>query len=564
MKLTRKEKPLSLRRQLSRLITLCCLAAVCIQAAVMVSIIIRQYVRQEREDTLYLLKSDNVRMDSNIQYVEETALAVQHHSGLTTFFEGGEYDREEVKSQLENAADLFSERNRLESSEPFVERIYLFNMESEMIYQNYYPAAAAEIAAEGRSYRMMYRKFTEMDRNFFCNVMYDRVNLCMWLYNGSMEPMGVCIFGLNRFGIEQTYQNLKEMKRYVWSIRQDGNLILSNKEESGLKETYALEDTVRTGFGLTIYAGVSEWFIFHSLWTTIFMILLISAVVIFLLSYAAHRVAVHYVQPLETVADKIRQVGKGNFDTRLGEYEAEELQHISTTFNEMTEYIRRLVKEVYETQLTAQEAQIQYLQAQMNPHFLFNVLSMIEMKAAFNQDREVQDMLYKLSRLYQGKIFRRNEYFIRLEEEMEIVEFYLSIQNSRFGEKITYSIEYTGRNENYGRYLVPRLCIEPVVENAVSHGLEPKEGNGHIFIEISDFEECLFIYIEDNGVGFDPKMQEQREDRSHSHVGLWNTDKMIHNLCGEEYGLQISSRPGIGTIVRVKLPVKYGDDICGK
>ena len=77
----------------------------------------------------------------------------------------------------------------------------------------------------------------------------------------------------------------------------------------------------------------------------------------------------------------------------------------------MTNYIERLVKEVYETQLIAKQSQIQYLQAQMDPHFLFNVLSMIMMKAAINQDKEVQDMLYKLSGLYQGKIFRKNEKF---------------------------------------------------------------------------------------------------------------------------------------------------------
>ena len=107
------------------------------------------------------------------------------------------------------------------------------------------------------------------------------------------------------------------------------------------------------------------------------------------------------------------------------EFMAEIAKTNSVTFKEMTDYIDRLVKEVYETELIAQQAQIQYLQAQMNPHFLFNVLSMIEMRAAFNNDTEVQQMIYRLSKLYQGKIFRKNEHFIYLEEEMEIVDFYL-------------------------------------------------------------------------------------------------------------------------------------------
>ena len=193
------------------------------------------------------------------------------------------------------------------------------------------------------------------------------------------------------------------------------------------------------------------------------------------------------------------------------------------------------------------------------PFDMDNVLSMVEMKAALNGDQDVREMIYKLSKIYQGKIFRRNEYFILLEEEMEIVDFYLSLQNSRFGEKITYSIIYEGEKENYKNRMVPRLSIEPIVENAVCHGLEPKDENGHICIRVSEKEDQLWICIKDNGVGFDPDLvTESSEDRNHSHVGLWNTNKMIHNLCGENYGLQVRSKIGIGTEVLVVLPIKDG------
>ena len=257
---------------------------------------------------------------------------------------------------------------------------------------------------------------------------------------------------------------------------------------------------------------------------------------------------------------KIKLVGEGNFDAKLDEYRVEELQNISHTFNEMTDYIERLVKEVYETQLIAQQSQIQYLQAQIDPHFLFNVLSMIEMRAAMNQDKDVQEMLYKLANIYQGKIFRKDEHFIHLEEEMEIVDFYLSLQNSRFGEKIEYSISYEGGKEKYQKLLVPRLSIEPIVENAVCHGLEPKDEKGHIWVKFSLDENLLNIQIEDNGVGFDSgKIVVKNEDSNHSHVGLWNTNKMIHNLCGKEYGLDIMSEIGKGTVVKIQLPVRNGE-----
>ena len=113
--------------------------------------------------------------------------------------------------------------------------------------------------------------------------------------------------------------------------------------------------------------------------------------------------------------------------------------------------------------------------------------------------------------------------------------------------------------------MVPRLSIEPIVENAVCHGLEPKEEQGYIRVNISKEEAALKIRIEDNGVGFESeKIVAKSEDKNHSHVGLWNTNKMIHNLCGKEYGLKIKSEIGKGTIVEILLPVRSGEDLCGR
>lgn len=560
-----KDQPYSLRKQISRLITFCCVTVVCIQAVVMVTMLISQYVQQERSDTLYVIESDNTKMDMTIQYLEEMVLSIQHHTGLRSFFRSGVYHEKTAEEQLKTAGNLFSERNQLESSEPFVEKIYLFNEEGKSIHHLYYPTTMKEITEDQEKYRCIYEAFLLGEEEFYYNVEEEHVNLCLWLYDSDMKSLGGGVFALNKSGIEQNYKNLDKMKNYSWSIYKDDQQIIGQNQFT-LKKTFPmLEHSMRSGFGLTLYAGVSSWVIYQSLGTTVLTVLLISVAIILLLSFLGHAMAVYYVKPLETVAEKIQLVGKGNFDTKLSEYRVEELQNISDTFNEMTDYIDKLVKEVYETQLIAKQAQIQYLQAQMNPHFLFNVLSMIEMRAAVNKDMEVQQMIYKLSKLYQGKIFRKDERFIYLEEEMEIVDFYLSLQNGRFGDKITYSISYEGDKEEYKKCMVPRLSIEPIVENAVCHGLEPKDKNGHISISISRKNEVLKITIEDNGVGFDTNLVvESREDKNHSHVGLWNTNKMIHNLCGDEYGLAVESQIGNGTKVSVILPIKCGGNLCGK
>lgn len=553
------KKPLPIRKQLSRMITICCVTAVCIQAVVMIAMAMNQYVTREKEDALYILESDNIKIDNIFQYVGEIAISIQHNVGLRSFFNGRIYDEEYMTQQLESVSNLFSERNRLEVFEPFVEKIYLYNEAGRSICNLYYPITIAERMQVQEQSDELYRTYKKINREFYFQTDGKYINLCMKLYDSQMKKLGTCIFVLNKSGIEKNYSNLEKMKNYYWSIEQDEDVILGD-ENSSKRESNVLEHKMTTAFDLTLKAGLSRWNIYKSLIATLVSILFISVILMVLLSLMGRTIAIYYVRPLETIAEKIKLVGKGNFDAKLDEYQVEELQNISNAFNEMTDYITCLVKEVYETQLIAQQSQIQYLQAQMNPHFMFNVLSMIEMKAAMNQDKEVQEMLYKLAGIYQGKIFRKDEHFIYLNEEMEIVDFYLSLQNSRFGEKIEYSIFYEGGKACYQTLMVPRLSIEPIVENAVCHGLEPKDEKGHISVNISKDKNVLKIQIDDNGVGFDSKkLVEKKEDKNHSHVGLWNTNKMIHNLCGEEYGLEITSEIGKGTKVCIRLPIRNGE-----
>lgn len=557
----KKKKTYSLSRQLSRVITYCCIVAITIQAVVMVGMIISQYVKQAREDTAYILESDNGKMEMKIQYLEETVLTIQHNLGLRGFFRGQVYNSDSMTTQLENAVSVFSERNRMENAKPFIEKIYLYNEAGESICQLYYPITVAEYDACNKKYSRIHEEFLNSGEDFYYQSEENHINLCMYLYDDNMQYLGSCIFVLSREGIESNYSNLEKMGSYFWSMKKKDQVILEKNHLKGREEDYLIKHSFTTGFGLTFEVAVSEFVIFSSLWTAVLITLLVTIVLIILLAVLAHFLSLHYVKPLKTVAEKIKQVGKGEFNTKLDEYQAEELQHISETFNEMTDYINHLVREVYETQLIAKQSQIQYLQAQMNPHFLFNVLSMIGMKAAMNGDKEVHELIYKLSKLYQGKIFRKNEPVISLLEEIEIADFYLSIQNSRFGDKITYEIVYEGGKENYKKMMVPRLSIEPIVENAVCHGLEPKNGNGHIKLHISADENDLRIIISDNGIGFDSdtlkeNKNKDKEENNHTHVGIWNTNKMIHNLYGNEYGLKIDSKPGEGTVVTVTLPVR--------
>ena len=552
----RKDKPYSLSKQLSALITFCCTVAIITQSIVLVGMVARQYVKKGIEDTSYILKNDNGKMETKFQYLQEMVLTIQHNQGLRGFLTGQFYNDETVTKQLENVVNIFSERNRMENAEPFVEKIYIFNKNGRSICELYYPITVAEYNSLNNKYGYLYKEFVGSRRDFYYKAEDKYISLCLYLYDETMDNIGGCIFVLNRQGIENNYENLDEVSRYAWGIRTRSEILIDKSNLISYEKSNLIEQEFNAGFGLTFYARLSNSAIFGSLWSSILITLAVSLLIIVVLSIISHLISLHYVKPLKTIVKKIKQVGGGDFKTKLGEYRVEELKNISETFNDMTDYINRLIVEVYENQLIAKQSELQYVQAQMNPHFLYNVLSMIGMKAAINNDKDVQELIYKLSKLYQGKIFRKNEPVILLSEEMEIIDFYLSIQNSRFGDKITYSINYEGGKENYGNMSVPRLSIEPIVENAVCHGLEPKDGNGHISVNISKKTGVLRIIVADDGIGFDAEeVKKESKDKGHTQVGLLNTDKMIKNLYGEEYGIRLDSRRGIGTEVTIILPI---------
>ena len=256
-------------------------------------------------------------------------------------------------------------------------------------------------------------------------------------------------------------------------------------------------------------------------------------------------------------------------------------------FNEMADRIKYLITEVYEKQLLATKSQVKYLQSQLNPHFQFNILAMLSLKAKMSGNEELYESLNAFSKLMQGKIFRDKEIKIKVKEELEIVQFYLFLQKERYQDKLMYEINLS--DEQIKENLIPRLLIEPLVENAVSHGLEPQKESG--MIKVSLYEENtseesakeekinhteqikrLHIIVEDNGVGMDyEKLNEDQENEipengkiGHTHTGLKNTQRMLQILYGEDYELDIESKKGKGTRIEIILPSERGSMLCGK
>ncbi|MFR8085364.1 MAG: sensor histidine kinase, partial [Faecalimonas sp.] len=150
---------------------------------------------------------------------------------------------------------------------------------------------------------------------------------------------------------------------------------------------------------------------------------------------------------------------------------------------------------------------------------------------------------------------------IPVAEELELVEFYLYLQNSRFQDKITYEIICP--EEKVKENLIPRLLIEPLVENAVSHGLEPKQGSGKVQVILYEQNKRLHIIVEDDGVGFEEEdVETVREKEGHTHTGLENTKRLLYILYGENHTWKVTGKKGEGTTVEIVIPSeRRADDV---
>lgn len=274
------------------------------------------------------------------------------------------------------------------------------------------------------------------------------------------------------------------------------------------------------------------------------------------------------VQPLSQMAvylDTIKENAPGTLTPPLQVTGCNEIVQVSDAVNTMLAEQTRLSRELqdatvnlYETRLGLKQAELEYLRSQINPHFLYNTLEAIQSLAAEKGVPEIGDAAGAL-----GKLFRHNiqgSSTVCLEQELEITEAYLTIQKLRFPDKLNVLF---GIRENTRCVNVMKLFLQPLVENAVYHGLEPKTGPGTLYIGARLEEEYLIVSVYDDGVGMPPEKLSslckalESTTLAHdgdSHIGLLNVQHRIRLRYGAPYGLTLQSAPGEGTKVSVKLP----------
>ncbi len=261
-------------------------------------------------------------------------------------------------------------------------------------------------------------------------------------------------------------------------------------------------------------------------------------------------------RPVWQLTRAMQKVQEGGLDTRIETDREDELGLLARRFNDMTVELSEHVERQIRQQRELNETNIAMMQSQLNPHFLYNTLDTMKWVAKANGVGELAMMATKLARILRTGI--SGEPFITLQEELALVDSYVRIQEVRFSGRFFYQEDVP---EELRTCMVPKLTIQPIVENALLHGLTNRE-DGHIKVTVRQVEQELQIQVQDDGCGISLEKMEELNDRKQmgqkkpkGHLGFHNVDTILRLNYGEEYGLHVSRREEGGTLVLMKLPV---------
>lgn len=237
-----------------------------------------------------------------------------------------------------------------------------------------------------------------------------------------------------------------------------------------------------------------------------------------------------------------------------------EFATIAEGYNDMLTHLNHLIDDVYNERLISNEMRLKSLATQMNPHFLFNTLQLISLKS-YGDAEKVEIIIGHLSRMLEHSLDKRNAKFVRLADELEYIRSYLFIIQCKFEDKIVSSIDIPA---NLLDCLIPSCTLQPLIENAIVHGLTPKFGQGHVSLSISSEDDFLVVTIEDDGEGLPPEQvkylmsnstaDERTADKIGHHMAIVNIRNRLSILYGDNFSFDIKSRLYLGTKITLRLP----------
>lgn len=271
--------------------------------------------------------------------------------------------------------------------------------------------------------------------------------------------------------------------------------------------------------------------------------------------------------PIDAISRKVALISQGDFSHDSSIEWEHELGDIGKGINRLSRDVVTLMETRIEDEKQKKELEYQILQSQINPHFLYNTLNSIKWMATIQNAAGIAEMTTALARLLKN-ISKGNRQIISMREELELLKDYVLIQNYRYGGMV--NVSYSIPDDGLLDYAIPKLTLQPIVENAIFHGIEAKGANGQITVVFEHENESsdISIHITDNGVGMSEELiqkvlsgsEDEKKTDFFRKVGIHNVDLRLKHTFGEQYGISISSKKGEYTTMTIRLALRREEE----
>lgn len=286
-------------------------------------------------------------------------------------------------------------------------------------------------------------------------------------------------------------------------------------------------------------------------------IILVAVIVILLTIPVSAFFSSKLIRPIIRLLSGFKKVETGNFNTRLAPYFIVEFDHLARNYNSMVEQLNMLLEKLNEEHRLKRDVELRLLQSQINPHFLYNTLDMINWMAGMKGAHDVSRMAARLAKLFRISLSKKGP-LIMLDEELDHALVYAQIQQARFEDQFEFISKIP---ESFKEYYVPRIILQPFIENAIVHGFNKQMTYKAIVIisaELVD-DQHFHLFVDDNGSGLheidNGKAQDKPYGSDSGGHGITNVNERIKLYCGEEYGVTLTSNEQCGTQVKILLPI---------
>lgn len=425
------------------------------------------------------------------------------------------------------------------------------------------------------------------------------INRAFVSYTNRIENVVLMSYGLGdniSLGIEISSEGFDDLiplaqdifkDQYVFILDKNNNIIVSNKVIKPEWIKYLNETNIDNGemdikindekyYFRNQYNGVTGWRtfalisnnrIFYNNTMLRDFIIYFVILSVFVFSIMAYLVSYGLTKPLEKLTLAMRNAEKNKYKVQIKNTKKDEIGILTDSFNELIQKINKLVNEVYLSKITQKNAEIEALQSQINPHFLYNTLDSINWMLLEKEEYDISNIIISLGDILKYSMDINNG-FVPLSEEINNIENYLLIQKNRFEDKLQFSIDIP--NEMLGEK-VPKLILQPIVENSIIHGVDSEQYDIAINITLNAYfvDENINIEVVDNGVGIDSRKVKnlneylEKDTDDLNSIGLRNVNRRIKLYFGEDFGIKIYSKRNIGTKVVIIIP-REGESVTNE